>query len=140
MPLTPKQQAAYSEAGNWVRLSNSITWAMAAIFPSLAVTPLYFSLTTRVPKPLLVLFSVAVAVFWIYVEYLYEKGSTHARDTLAKIESASGFGPHDFYTQQARLVPRIFIMIILYLIFCAGLALAWLMTWDWAPVAPILPN
>jgi hypothetical protein len=138
MPMNDDQRVIYMEAGQWVRLANTTTWAMAAIFPALAVAPLVLSLTTRVPKLPLVVFSVAMMIFWLRVDYIYERGANQARAMLMDIERTHALAPLDLYTQQSRLFPRAFTVLIMYLIFSAALALVWILTWNWAPYPPIL--
>jgi hypothetical protein len=100
------EAVVYAEAGQWVRLTNTVAWAMAAFLFSMLLAPVVLALTTSIPRPLLVGASIFIAVFWLYFEYLYDRGARQARQMLIDLEAGTTFTWPKLYTLQATIVPK----------------------------------
>lgn len=85
----PNLEKVYTEAGNWVRLCNTIIWQMGAAFIAATVTCIGFALGKQQSRSYEVFFGVSSVVsfaIWVYVSALYRTSAAKARSALQEIE------------------------------------------------------
>jgi hypothetical protein len=104
--LTDDERMIYAEAGQWVRLTNTISWALAAFLVPLLITPIFTALTTPINRCLLFIGSFLIAMFWIHFESLYQKGTDQTRAMLEDMERRTTFPQWKIYTGQKEIVPN----------------------------------
>jgi hypothetical protein len=86
-------KTVYAEAGQWVRMVNTIVWtAGTALFP-LVIASLALAFTYRQYRWPLAGGSLAIYGFWMYVSYAYGHSASIARAALMEIEQAWGLPP-----------------------------------------------
>ena len=109
VPEATPEDKVYAEAGQWVRMVNTVIWSMGSLVLPLSFTLLglgvrYPSFGTRM---VLAIASVCLFGFWVYVSWLYGITSKDARDVLTNIEGGWGLGPdRGLYQKQAPSLKR----------------------------------
>lgn len=76
----------YAEASQWLRLVNTIIWAMGAIFVPASVGCVYLALKEHDNKWFCAVASICSLSAWLYISLLYRKTSKVARDVLMNVE------------------------------------------------------
>jgi hypothetical protein len=76
----------YGEAGQWVRLCNTIVWQMAAVFIPASATCIGLALLYRRQMAMLAIASIVFFSIWVFVSFLYGRTAIDARDALMAIE------------------------------------------------------
>jgi len=135
--MTDEQKLAYSEAGNWVRMANTVTWTLAGVFAAILVAAIYMAMTTSVPRWLLVSISVVVGGFWFWIDRVYENTAVAARNILVGLERTKGFEGMRLYTEQSKAIPGWYSTNIHLLAILALLLVGWVIIWDIPPVPPV---
>lgn len=132
--MSDQDKAAYSEASQWVRLTNTVSWTLLIAAVPILVGLLAGAAATSasISKWILAGGSAFLAAVWFYVDYLYEKSTVGARMVLVAIEEANRFA-HQFYTGQQKEVPRVHSLNLLVMAFLAVLFVAWLLIWQQLP-------
>lgn len=126
----------YQNAGDWIRLANSVTWTLASVYLVAAVLAMNAAMQRAVDDPIrLVLAFVWVALLsiWIAIDRLYLKSARQARTVVERIEE-SWPEPYRFYTLQRteRLGGS---KTLTYLLYTSGLVIV--LAWA-AIVTPVL--
>lgn len=83
-------EKVYAEAGQWLRMSNQIIWAMGALFVPLSLSPFWLVIGNRAPKTIFVTASIGLFIFWIVVSSLYRRSTSETRKVLIQIEEYWG--------------------------------------------------
>lgn len=83
----------YVQASEWVRLTNTIIWAIGGLVFPVCAGALGLGIKDRNSRPMLALISLLLFLFWVYVSSLYRKSAVTARNTLMAIEAASSIPP-----------------------------------------------
>lgn len=92
-PPHPLEDRIYTEAGQWIRLGNTITWAMGSIFVPFSLGALAFAVERKVQGTDLFLLgcgSVFLYLLWLYVSWLYRSSVIVARQVAMRIEESHG--------------------------------------------------
>jgi hypothetical protein len=83
------KEKVYGEAGDWVRLANTITWTIGALVCPISAAALGFGVREPKFRPIMAVVSLFLFSFWVYASYLYRKSAVIARSTLMAIETSS---------------------------------------------------
>lgn len=94
----------YVQASEWVRMSNTILWAMGTFLVPVSLGCIGLALQLPQQRFFLAPASILVFVFWIYVGLLYRDGTATARSVLMQIESQWGIRDEmSFYRLQGQV-------------------------------------
>ena len=95
------RQMCYQQAGDWVRMVNTITWTLVSVFlvaSVIAMNSAVFSLTNWLPGVIVVV-QIILAGIWYKFDEDYADSARKARETLRTLER--GFPAElRFYTDQ----------------------------------------
>src|ERR1700732_517717 len=84
--MSDQDKPAYSEASQWVRLTNTVSWTLLVAAVPILVGLLAGAAATSatISKGVLAAGSIALGAVWFYFDYLYEKSTNGARTLLAQ--------------------------------------------------------
>jgi hypothetical protein len=92
------EEKVYEQAGEWVRLGNTITWTTGALFIPLALgaLPIAMGMTDAGARAagdirkvsVLAIASILLYLLWVYIAWLYRVSVMQAREVMIRIEEA----------------------------------------------------
>jgi hypothetical protein len=88
-PAAPESlDKVYAEAGQWLRMCNTLLWSMASILIPISIGCVGLAQKYPVQKTFLAAASIFRFAFWVYVSNIYKITSAQAREVLMAIEKA----------------------------------------------------
>jgi len=82
----PNLDKIYAEAGQWIRMVNTIGWTMASIFVPISFGSIVLAVQYPYARWVFCFGSIFLFAFWIIVSFIYRRTSRSARDVLMTIE------------------------------------------------------
>ena len=76
----------YAEAGQWIRMCNTIIWSIGAFLITLSMTCVGLALNNPSKQRLLAVESLIAYAFWLYVSMLFRSTAAQSRSVLIAIE------------------------------------------------------
>ncbi|MBK9316287.1 MAG: hypothetical protein IPM55_18895 [Acidobacteria bacterium] len=84
------QDKIYIQASEWIRMVNTITWAMGTILVPTSAVCVGWAIQYPEYKEFFAIASVFLYSYWIYVSFLYSRSAAKTRNVLIEIETAWG--------------------------------------------------
>jgi hypothetical protein len=126
----------YIEAGQWLRMVNTIGWAMASIFVPISFTAVAFAVQYSKAKWVFCFGSIFLFTFWVAVSFIYRKTSNVTRDVLMDIERKWGVDDEvSLYVKQRFMRGWFSGVAILQVISLALLIVVWILIFYFNPTA-----
>jgi hypothetical protein len=76
----------YAEAGQWVRMCNTIIWQMAAVFVTASIACVGLALNSSKLKTFFATASIILFAVWVLIARIYRTTARDARGVLLHIE------------------------------------------------------
>ncbi len=130
-PQIPEKtkEIVYQEAGHWLRMANTLTWSIGAIFMPMILGAVVLALRKEKcsDKLLLAGGSFLVWFVWFCMIMLYRRSTAPVRTVLETIESEWGLDPKNaFYSSQGPLFNKPMGPKDIMVIFTIVLLLGWI--------------